>query len=72
MVATDLTRKLARVLAQTRSREVFVSLHPTVASHVLTPSHNMIRPLEKRFRKYIRIIEDPNQHMEEVRIDEKK
>jgi ribonuclease G len=72
MVATDLTRKLARVLSQTRAREVFVSLHPSVASYVLVPQNNMIRPLEKRFRKHIRIIEDPNQHMEEVRIDEKK
>ena len=72
MVSTDLTRKLARVLSQTRSREVFVSLHPTVAAYVLLPQNNMIKPLEKRFRKYIRIIEDPNQHMEEVRIDEKK
>jgi ribonuclease G len=72
MVATDLTRKLARVLSQTRAREVFVSLHPNVASYVLVPQNNMIRPLEKRFRKHIRVIEDPNQHMEEVRIDEKK
>jgi Ribonuclease G/E len=60
------------VLSQTRAREVFVSLHPNVASYVLVPQNNMIRPLEKRFRKHIRIIEDPNQHMEEVRIDEKK
>ena len=72
LVATDLIRKLASVLSKTRAREVFVSLHPSVASHILTPQSNMIRPLEKRFRKYIRIIEDPNQHMEEVKIDEKK
>ena len=71
-VAVDLTRQLARVLAQTRSREVFVSLHPTVASYVSTPDKNMIRPLERQFRKYIRLIEDPNQHMEEIRIDEKR
>lgn len=71
-VAADLTRQLARVLSQTRAREVFVSLHPTVASYVLMPDKNMTRPLERRFRKRIRIIEDPNQHMEEIRIDEKK
>ncbi|MDP3791815.1 MAG: Rne/Rng family ribonuclease [Candidatus Omnitrophota bacterium] len=71
-VAANLTRQLARVLAQTRAREIFVSLHPTVASYVSTPDKNMIKPLERRFHKYIRIIEDPNQHMEEVRIDEKR
>lgn len=69
-VAADLTRQLARVLSQTRAGEVFVSLHPSVASYVLIPDKNMIRPLEKRFRKRIRIIEDPNQHMEEVKIEE--
>jgi ribonuclease G len=71
-VAAALTRQLARVLSQTRAVEVFVSLHPSVASYVHTPEKNMIRPLEKRFRKRIRVIEDPNQHMEEVRIDEKR
>lgn len=71
-VAADLTRQLARVLSQTRAREVFVSLHPTVASYVLMPEKNMTRALERRFRRRIRIIEDPNQHMEEIRIDEKK
>ncbi len=71
-VAADLTRQLARVLSQTRVREVFVSLHPSVASYILMPDKNMVKPLEKRFRKRIRIIEDPNQHTEEVRIDEKR
>ena len=70
-IAMDLTRQLARVLAQTKGREVFVSLHPDVAAYVLTPDKNMVKPLERRFRKYIRIIEDPNQHIEEIKIDEK-
>ena len=71
-VAVNLTRQLTRVLSQTRAREVFVSLHPSVASYVSAPDKNMIRPLERRFRKNIRIIEDPNQHMEEVKIDQGK
>jgi ribonuclease G len=71
-VASNLTRQLARVLSQTRSNEIFVTLHPSIASYVMIPEKNMIRPLEKRFHKRIRVIEDPNQHMEEVRIDEKK
>lgn len=69
-VTADLTRQLARVLSHTRAREVFVSLHPSVASYVFMPEKNMIKPLEKRFRKHIRIIEDPNQHMEEVKIEQ--
>jgi len=69
-VAAGLTRQLVRVLSQTKSREVFVSLHPSVASYILMPDKNMVRPLEKRFRKYIRVIEDPNQHMEEIKIDQ--
>lgn len=71
-VSTNLARQLARILSVTRSREVFVTLHPEVASYVVAPERNMIKQLERRFRKYIRVIEDPNQHMEEIRIDEKK
>ena len=71
-VSTNLARQLARVLSVTRSREVFVSLNPEVASYVVAPERNMIKQLERRFRKYIRVIEDPNQHMEEIKIDEKK
>lgn len=71
-IASDLARKLVGVLSSARGREVFVSLNPQVATHVLTPSNNMIKPLERRFRKYIRIIEDPNQHIEEIKIDQPK
>jgi len=71
-VSTNLARQLARILSVTRSREVFVTLHPDVSSYVVAPERNMIKQLERRFRKYIRVIEDPNQHMEEIKIDEKK
>lgn len=71
-VSTNLARQLTRILSVTRSREVFVSLHPSVASYVVAPERNMIKQLERRFRKYIRVIEDPNQHMEEIKIEEKK
>jgi ribonuclease G len=71
-VSTNLARQLARILSVTRAREVFVTLHPEVASYVVAPERNMIKQLERRFRKYIRVIEDPNQHMEEIKIDEKK
>ncbi|OGW77699.1 MAG: hypothetical protein A3I73_02000 [Omnitrophica bacterium RIFCSPLOWO2_02_FULL_45_16] len=71
-IATDLARQLAHILSETKGREIFVSLHPDVATYVLAPDKNMIKPLEKRFRKYVRIIEDPNQHIEEIKIDEKR
>jgi len=69
-VAANLTRQLARVLSQTKAKEIFVIMHPSVASYVSTPDKNMVKPLEKRFRKCIRIIEDPNQHMEDVKIEQ--
>ncbi len=69
-IASDLARQLARALSEAKGREIFVSLNPQVASHVLAPANNMIKPLERRFRKYIRIIEDPNQHIEEIKIDQ--
>lgn len=69
-VAIEAMRKLEHVLAQTRARELFVSVHPEVASHVSRPEHSMTKPLEKRFRKAIRMIEDPNLHIEDMKIEE--
>jgi ribonuclease G len=71
-VSIELMRKLERFLQDSRSREVFVSLHPEVAYNISAPEKNMIRPLERRFRKFIRLIEDPNLHIEDIKIEEKK
>ncbi|MBN1526901.1 MAG: Rne/Rng family ribonuclease [Candidatus Omnitrophica bacterium] len=69
-VSIDLMRKLERALFEApRARELFVSLHPEVAAYVSSPEKNMVKPLEKRFRKTIRIVEDPNQHLEDIKID---
>ncbi|MFA6141796.1 MAG: Rne/Rng family ribonuclease [Candidatus Omnitrophota bacterium] len=70
-ISIELIRKLERLLQDTKSREVFVSLHPDVACYILSPERNMVRPLEKRFRKAIRVIEDPNLHIEDIKIDQK-
>lgn len=70
-VSFDLMRKLERVLMDARVREVFVYLHPDVAYHLLSPERNMIRPLERRFRKVIRIVDDPKMHIEEIKIEER-
>jgi len=69
-VSIELMRKLERVLQETRSREIFVSVHPEVAYFTSSPERNMIKPLEKRFRKTIRVIEDPNIHIEDIKIDQ--
>ncbi len=71
-VAIELVRKLERMLMESKAREVFVSLHPEVAYHVSAPERNIIKSLERRFRKTIRIIEDPNLRTEEVKIEERK
>jgi len=70
-VSIELMRKLEHLLQDSRSREVFVSLHPEVAYFVSSTERNMIKPLEKRFRKAIRIIEDPNIHIEDIKIEQK-
>ncbi|MFA6321035.1 MAG: Rne/Rng family ribonuclease [Candidatus Omnitrophota bacterium] len=70
-VSLELMRKLEHTLAQTRSRDVFVSMHPEVAYFVSAPERNMIKPLERRFRKNIRVIEDPNLHIEDIKIEQK-
>ncbi|MDD5422253.1 MAG: Rne/Rng family ribonuclease [Candidatus Omnitrophota bacterium] len=71
-VSIELLRKLERFLQDSRKREVFVSLHPEVAYNIAAPEKNMIRPLERRFRKTIRVIEDPNLHIEDIKIEEGK
>ncbi|OGW85810.1 MAG: hypothetical protein A2987_05945 [Omnitrophica bacterium RIFCSPLOWO2_01_FULL_45_10] len=69
-ISIELIRRLERFLETTKSRDVFVSLHPDVAYYISNPERNMIRPLEKRFRKAVRIIEDANLHIEDIKIEE--
>ncbi len=70
-IALEIMRKLEGSLAQTRSRDVFVSLHPEVAYYVSAPERNMVKPLERRFRRNIRVIEDPNLHIEDIKIEQR-
>jgi len=70
-VSIELMRKLERFLQDTKARDVFVSLHPEVAYYTSSPERNMIKPLERRFRKAIRVVEDPNLHIEEIKIEER-
>ena len=70
-ISLELMRKLERSLVESRARDIFVSLHPEVAYYVSAPERNMIKPLERRFRKNIRVIEDPNLHIEDLKIEQK-
>jgi Ribonuclease G/E len=71
-VSLELARKLEHMLVEpSRSREVFVRLHPEVAGFIYTSKSNVIKLLERNFRKTIRIIEDPKLHIEEMRIEHK-
>jgi ribonuclease G len=70
-ISLELMRKLEHFLMETKSRDVFVSLNPEVAYYVSAPERNMVKPLERRFRKNIRVIEDPNLHIEDLKIEQK-
>ena len=70
-ISLELMRKLEQFLVETKSRDIFVSLHPEVAYHVSAPERSMVKPLERRFRKNIRVIEDPNLHIEDIKIEQK-
>ncbi len=70
-ISLELMRKLEQTLVTIKSRDVFVSLHPEAAYFVSAPERNMIKPLERRFRKNIRVIEDPNLHLEDIKIEQK-
>jgi len=70
-ISIELIRKLERYLQDAVSREIFVSLHPEVACYLTAPEKNMIRPIERRFRKSIRIIEDPSLHIEDIKIEQR-
>ena len=70
-IAIEAIRKLESVLHEGKGRQVFVSLHPEVAYYISSPEKNMIKPLERRFHKNIRIIEDANIHIEDLKVDQK-
>jgi len=68
-VAIEFLRKVELSLADTKARGVQVALNPEVAQYVRSKERDMIRPLERRFRKNIRVIEDPSLHIEGIKID---
>jgi ribonuclease G len=72
-ISIELMRKIEQAMPEKiRSREVFVSVHPEVAYYISGPERNMVKPIERRFRKTIRIIEDPNINIEEIKIEHRE
>ena len=71
-ISIELMRKLEMALQNTRSRDVYITLNHEVAYHVAAPDRNMVKPIERRFRKNIRIVEDPNMKIEDIKIEERK
>ncbi len=68
-VAIECLRKLESALTNTAARGAQISLNPEVAQYVRSQEMAMIRPIEKRFRKNVRILEDPSLHIEGIKID---
>lgn len=69
-VGIELIRKLNQVLAEPKVKQVFVYVNPEVAAHVMAQERNMIKPLERHFRKTVRINEDPSRHIEDIKVEE--
>lgn len=69
-VAIELVRKLNQVLSEPKVKQVFVKVNPEVAAFVISKERNMIRPLERQFRKSVRITEDPSRHIEDIMVEE--
>jgi len=69
-ISIELMRKLEHALQNAKSRCVFVFMHPDVARYISGPERNMIKPLERRFRRTVRIREDANLPVEEMKVEE--
>lgn len=72
-VSIELMRRLDRFFGERTilAKEVFIVANPEVSQYLLQPEKRIIPYLEKRFRKRIRVIENPSLHVEDVRIEEK-
>jgi ribonuclease G len=68
-VAIEFLRKLERAMVDSKSRDVRVHLNPEVARHIVSNNNNTIKPIERRFRKNIRVLEDPSLHIEGMKIE---
>jgi len=68
-VAIDIMRKLDTALSDRFGRrEVTVSVHPDVAQYILAPERSMLRNMERKFRKTVRVVADASLHIEDLKI----
>ncbi|MGB2705421.1 MAG: Rne/Rng family ribonuclease [Candidatus Omnitrophota bacterium] len=68
-IAIETVRRLRRILWERRSREIVLSLHPDVSEYLKTTFNEVLRNLERRFRKKITIKGDSKLHVEDVYFD---
>lgn len=68
-MSIELSRKIVGALAASRQRQIYVTLNPEVAHYISEHNKNMIRSLERRFRKNINIVENPSLHIEDMHIE---
>lgn len=61
-------RYLRNSLVNFKPRTVNVALHPEVANKIINDNRNSLRNLERKFRKRIQIVAQPNLHIEDIKI----
>lgn len=65
-IAIETLRKLQRILRERDKREIFLRAHPDVAECLQVSFKNILRTLERRFKKKISIKTDGKLHVEDV------
>ena len=65
-IAIGVIRKLSRVLADRRSREISLVAHPDVAECLKSSFKDVLNSFERRFRKKIAVKTDSKVHVEDV------
>jgi len=68
-IAIETVRRLRRILWEKRSREITITLHSDVSEYLETSFKDVLRDLERRFRKKITIKGDSKLHVEDIHFD---
>jgi len=68
-IAIETVRRLRRALWERRSREIVITLHSDVSEYLETSFKDVMRDLERKFRKKITLKSDPKLHVEDVRFE---
>ncbi len=68
-IAIETIRRLRRALCERRSREITLTLHSDVSNYLETSFRDVLRNLERRFRKKITVRSDSKLHVEDIHFD---